>query len=77
MVNSFFLFYFFYVLQAAARGDVDRIAWCMAHKGEVNWSDPEEGGGRTSLHAACEADRRRAAVVLLLNGANMCDLTLL
>lgn len=57
--------------QAAARGDVERIVWCIAHKGEVNWSDPEEGGRRTSLHAACEADRRRAAVVLLLNGANM------
>jgi len=57
--------------KAAARGDVERIVWCIAHKGEVNWSDPDEGGGRTSLHAACEADRRRAAAVLLLNGANM------
>lgn len=46
--------------------------WCIAHKGEVNWADPEEGDGCTSLHAACEADRRRAAAVLLLNGANMC-----
>ncbi|CAN0429473.1 unnamed protein product, partial [Scytosiphon promiscuus] len=56
----------------AARGDVERIVWCIAHKGEVDWSDPEERSGRTPLHAACEGDRRRAAAVLLLNGANMC-----
>ncbi|CAM9150257.1 unnamed protein product [Ascophyllum nodosum] len=55
---------------AAARGDVQRIAWCIAHKGNVNWPDPD-AKGRSPLHVACEADQRRAVVVLLLNGANM------
>lgn len=44
--------------------------WCVAHKGEVNSRDPA-GTGRTPLHAACEADQRRAVAVLLLNGASM------
>ena len=30
-------------IQAAARGDVERIAWCIAHKGDVNWLDPNQG----------------------------------
>ncbi|CAM9540819.1 unnamed protein product, partial [Laminaria digitata] len=55
---------------AAARGDVERIAWCIAHKGDVNWPDPNQGA-RTALHVACEADRRRAVAVLLLHGADM------
>lgn len=61
-----------YFFQAAARGDVERIVWCIAHKGDVNWSDPDEQNGLTSLQEACEGDRRPAAVVLLLNGADMC-----
>ncbi|CAM9270672.1 unnamed protein product [Ectocarpus sp. 12 AP-2014] len=59
------------MIHAAARGDVERVVWCIAHKGEVNWSDPDEKSRRTPLHAACEADRRRAVAILLLNGANM------
>lgn len=57
-------------VQAAARGDVERIAWCIAHKGDVHWRDPNQGA-RTALHVACGADRRRAVAVLLLHGADM------
>jgi len=56
--------------KAAEDGDVDKAMWCLAHKAEVNWRNPEKNL-QTPLHLSVIGGHRNCTAYLLLNGADL------
>ena len=55
---------------AAAQGDPEQIMWCIAHKADVNWQDPESQQ-KTALHRACEGGHVHCVALLVQNAADI------